>query len=291
MINTSMEENQTGLLITVACQTDKGKTREINEDAYVVCDLGDPTINVTKRLINHRIGKGGLLLAVADGMGGAMAGEVASQLAIEQLIRRLSSPSQEQELSKRLSEGLKSANLAVRRAAQDNLSRAGMGAAMTAALIHDGHVVLGQVGDSRGYLIRGDEVRQLTRDQSLVQVLIDIGQLTEDEAKGSPERHVILQAIGVHDELKPSLSAITLAIGDHLMLCSDYLMQKVTAAEVFGTVRVAESLGDACQHLVALANERGGEDNITVLIARFDSQTFQEPQGIMDLTEQPGPLA
>jgi protein phosphatase len=210
-------------------------------------------------------------------MGGELAGEVASQLAIEQIIRRLTAPSQKEEMSERLSDGLKSANRAVRRAGQNNLNRSGMGATMTAAMIQDKRVVIGQVGDSRGYLIRASEMRQVTKDQSLVQVLIDVGQLTEDEAKGSPQRHVILQALGVQDDVQPEISIFTLAPGDHLMLCSDYLMQKVTVAEVLGIICETRSLNEACGRLVALANERGGEDNITVLIARFDGLALPEP--------------
>lgn len=271
MANTLIEESSAGLVVTVACHTDKGRTRVLNEDACIICDLAKPMINMNEGLNNHPIGERGLLLAVADGMGGALAGEVASQLAIEQIIRRLTAPSQKPGLAERLADGLKSANRAVRRAGQDDLKHSGMGATMTAALLQGRSAVLGQVGDSRGYLIRGDEVRQMTKDQSLVQVLIDVGQLTQDEAKGSPQRHVVLQALGAQDDLEPEVSIINLEPGDHLMLCSDYLMLKVTKVELIKYIREAESLSDACERLVLLANLRGGEDNITVLVARFDS--------------------
>ncbi len=215
--------DENGMKVSVACLTDTGRVRSANEDAFIVAGLKESEFRTFNGdLDGYRVGPDGLLLAVADGMGGAQAGEVASRLAIEQL------------------------------------------------LLYGGRAYLGHVGDSRGYLIRGDRAEQVTTDQSLVQVLIDAGQLTEDQASHSPQRHIILQALGAQDEVEPETSEIVLLGGDHIVLCSDYLMQKVTRVELLEAVRETQSLNDACALLVTLANERGGEDNITVLIARFD---------------------
>jgi protein phosphatase len=139
---------------------------------------------------------------------------------------------------------------------------------MTAALIYEGQAYLGQVGDSRCYLIHGGQVQQMTKDQSLVQVLVDIGQMSKEQANQSPQRNVILQSLGVRDEIEPAVSVVPLAHDDYLVLTSDYLMQKVSDSEMCEIINRAPMLSEACAQLVALANERGGDDNITVIIAR-----------------------
>jgi protein phosphatase len=245
--------------------------REVNEDSFIIFELGEADISARRDgLTNHTVGGAGLLLAVADGMGGAQAGEVASRLAIEQLARRLSAPAQKEEPSERLGDGLKSANRAIRHAGQENPAYWGMGSTITAALIHQGQAIIGEVGDSRGYLIRDGEAKQLTKDQSVAQALVDAGKLTEEEAANSRQRHVVLQALGTQDELEPEISALELKLNDYLLLCSDYLANKISNAEMYDVVKSSASLEAACARLVELTNERGGEDNITVLIARFD---------------------
>ena len=271
-------ENATGMEVSVACVTDVGRVRSANEDAFIVAELNDKEVKaITGDLDGYDVGPGGLLLAVADGMGGAQAGEVASRLAIEQLMRRLGAPAQKESIADRLCDGLKSANRAINHASLKNPAFSGMGATMTAALINRGQAYLGQVGDSRCYLIHAGQVQQVTKDQSLVQFLVDIGQMTKEEAAQSPKRHVILQALGVRDEIEPEVSAVPLAHDDYLVLSSDYLMQKVNDAEMWGVINRASTLNSACAELVALANGRGGEDNITVIVARF-SETRSKKQ-------------
>ena len=254
-------------LITAAFHTDKGRVRSINEDASLILDLARGAI--VEALTAFSVDDGGVLLAVADGMGGANAGEVASQLAIEQTVRRLTAPSQQDNAQTRLSDAIKSANRAIRHAAEETSVKAGMGTTITAILVNGNRGDIGQVGDSRAYLIRGDTMKQLTKDQSLVQLLVDAGQLTEEEAMHSQRRNVILQALGPQDEVTPEMSEIAFHNGDMILLCTDYLMQKVTTLEVLEVTRDNSSLADACRKLVSLANERGGEDNITALMARF----------------------
>ena len=257
------------LLVTAAFHTDNGKVRSINEDASLILDLGRGA--VVDALTSFPLDQGGVLLAVADGMGGANAGEVASQIAIEQLGCGLTAPSQQDDPRSRLSYGIKSANRAIRHAAQETSSKAGMGTTITAILVNGKRGDIAQVGDSRAYLIRGDTMKQLTKDQSLVQLLVDAGQLTEEEAMHSPQRNVILQALGAQDDVTPDLSEIILDDGDTILLCTDYLMQKVTTREVLELVRDTSSLAEVCRALVSLANERGGQDNITALMASFST--------------------
>lgn len=271
-------ENATGMEVSVACVTDVGRVRTANEDAFIVAELNDKGVKaITGDLDGYEVGSGGLLLAVADGMGGAQAGEVASRIAIEQLMRRLGAPAQKESTADRLCDGLNSANRAIKHASLKNPAFSGMGATMTAALIYQGQAYLGQVGDSRCYLIHAGQVQQVTKDQSLVQFLVDIGQMTKEEAAQSPKRHVILQALGVRDEIEPELSAVPLAHDDYLVLSSDYLMQKVNDAEMWEVINRSSTLNAACAELVALANGRGGDDNITVIVARF-SETRTKKQ-------------
>lgn len=262
------------MVVSVACLTDTGRVRSANEDAFIVAELNDKEVKtITGNLDGYRVGPGGLLLAVSDGMGGAQAGEVASRLAIEQLMRRLGAPAQKELFADRLSDGLKSANHAIRHASRENPAFSGMGATMTAALIYQGQAYLGQVGDSRCYLIHAGQARQVTKDQSLVQVLVDMGQMTKEQAAQSPQRNVILQSLGVRDEIEPEESTVPLAHDDYLVVSSDYLMQKVSESEMCEIIKRAPMLSAACDQLVALANERGGEDNITVIIAHFGGPT------------------
>lgn len=254
-------------LITAACHTDKGKVRSINEDASLILDLGRGAI--VDALGSFPVDQGGVLLAVADGMGGANAGEVASQLAIEQMVRRLTAPSRSDNSQSRLSEAIKSANRAIWHEAQAASAKAGMGTTITAILVNGNRGDIGQVGDSRAYLIRGDTMKQLTKDQSLVQLLVDAGQLTEEEAIHSQRRNVILQALGAQDDVTPDMSELLLENGDTILLCTDYLMQKVTKPEVLESVQKNPSIDEVCRALVSLANERGGEDNITALMASY----------------------
>jgi protein phosphatase len=276
---TSTDENPISE-VSVACLTDTGRVRSANEDAFIVAEINDKEVKtINGHLDGYRVGPGGLLLAVSDGMGGAQAGEVASRLAIEQLVRRLGASAQKESITDRLSDGLKSAHRAIKQASRENPSYSGMGATMTAALIYQGQAYLGQVGDSRCYLIHAGQVQQVTKDQSLVQVLVDIGQMTKEQAAQSPQRNVILQSLGVRDEIEPAVSVVPLAPNDYLVLSSDYLMQKVSDSEMCEIITRAPMLSAACAQLVALANERGGDDNITVIIVQLSETRTRKTDG------------
>jgi serine/threonine protein phosphatase PrpC len=270
-------------LISAAWLTDVGRVRNNNEDALIVADLSGRTfVSDSGEASLRRIDERGWLLAVSDGVGGAQAGEVASRIATERLVQIVASATENTPVPASLRDGLSSANRQIRRVSQERPECQGMGATMTAAIIHgDGHegrAVIGQVGDSRGYLIRAGRIQQITKDQSVVQALIDAGMMTPEEAAHSSRRNVILKALGAKDEIEPDLSQVALARGDHLLLCSDGLSDKVDDVEMRDIALNAKTLDAACARLAALANERGGEDNITVILARFDGAGLPAPE-------------
>jgi protein phosphatase len=275
---TSDVEVASEVFASVACLTDVGRVRKNNQDAFIVTDLTEgEAIQTSGELLKRPVGIHGLLLVVADGMGGAQAGDVASAMATEQLSQKLIAANERALVSSWLRQGIKGCNREVRKASLANVEYQGMGATMTAAVIHDGKAVIAQVGDSRGYLIREGHIEQITKDQSLVQAMLDAGQITKEAAESFPYRNVILHALGAEDEVEPDISIVKLEQGDVLLLCSDGLSNKVGNVEMHDTIIESESLGAACERLVALANERGGEDNITLVVARFEGEGLRAP--------------
>lgn len=258
---------------SIACLTDSGNVRKGNQDAFIVMDLTQAErMGSSGEFITRPIGEHGLLLAVADGIGDAQAGGIASRIATEQLARELVATPEKWPVSAWLRKGIRAANHAIRNASQANPEYQGMGATITAAIISDGQAVVAQVGNSRAYLIREGQINQVTKDQSLVQMMLAAGQITEVKAVHLRFRNKILHSLGAADDVEPDISSVPLAHGDHLLLCSDGLSNKVGNVEMYELVLASESLSDACQWLVTLANGRGGEDNITLIVACFDGK-------------------
>lgn len=270
MTNPMTEDLRTEASVSAAWLSDTGRVRLGNEDALVVADLTlAEIVSAPGKISVRQNGSHDWLLAVADGVGGAQAGEVASRIATENLAHTLFATG-DMPVVDRLREGLSSVNHEVRSIGRTQMECAGMAATLTAVIIKDGNAIIGQVGDSRAYLIRAGWIRQLTKDQSMIQVLIDAGVLKPEEAAQSSQRNIILKALGSADELAPELSRVRLASGDCLLLCSDGLSNKVADAEMLEIVLKADTLPRACTQLVDLANERGGDDNITVILVRVD---------------------
>jgi protein phosphatase len=161
------------------------------------------------------------------------------------------------------------ANRSVFEAANRNSEYAGMGTTLTAVLEVGGRIAVGQVGDSRAYLLREDGIRQLTRDQSLVAHKVSIGELTEEEARMHPERNILLQALGVRPTVEVALRSLAVYPGDVLLLCSDGLHGQMRANEIFDLITESASPEVACMDLIDLANARGGPDNITAVLIQF----------------------
>src|SRR5881396_3666672 len=262
--------------VQVLGRTDLGKTREHNEDCYLVADLTRGERSADRVPRQHELGERGSLLVVADGMGGAAAGEIASVMATDTIfdqMRKMWGSEKEataQRFAYRLKEAVEVANTHIHTYAKAHPEVRGMGTTTTAAGVLADHLFLTQVGDSRAYLIRQGVATQLTKDQSLMQRLVEAGELTEEEAAHSERRNIILQALGPDAKVKVDLTHQEVRRGDILVLCSDGLSGQVKKEEIAQIVSAAPDVRTACERLIALANERGGPDNITVVVARFD---------------------
>jgi serine/threonine protein phosphatase PrpC len=251
--------------VSVAAVTHVGRVREKNEDAFVVADLTGGALLKERSHARFDAGGRGVLLAVSDGMGGAQAGEVASAIVVETITKEISEAPMDTPRDATLAEAIQHAHEAVR--SQGRRDQARMGATLTAVFVRAGRAYIAEVGDSRAYLIRNSEIAQVTHDQSMVQLLVDSGVMTPDDASNSPMRNIILQALGHQKELKVALAKLELRDRDCLVLCSDGLTNHVSDDEIKQIVLDLKRPELAAAKLVDLANERGGKDNITVIVA------------------------
>jgi protein phosphatase len=281
-----------GVRVSVFGKTDLGRTREHNEDCFLVADLSTGNASLQPDVRQHDIGPRGSLFMVADGMGGAAAGEVASAMAVELIFRHLSSAwaadpdASASRFAYRMREAVELANRQIFDYAREHPEVRGMGTTVTAAGVFGDRLYLTQIGDSRAYLVRSGEAIQLTKDQSLMQRLVDAGELTEEEAEQSERRNIILQALGPDPRVKVDLTHQRLRRGDTLIICSDGLSGLVRREEFGSMVTKHPDLLDLCGSLIDLANERGGPDNITVVAARFEGEALEEPNAAEDVGYQ-----
>jgi serine/threonine protein phosphatase PrpC len=258
--------------------------RRGNEDCFMVADLTTGNVGLTPEVSNHRCGALGSLMVVSDGMGGAVAGEIASDLSVNGVREEMVRASGVADVSDRLRQAVETTNRLVWQHAQENPHLAGMGATLTAALCHGGKAYVAQVGDSRAYLVRNARIKQLTKDQSLVQLLVDAKAIRPEQANQVPN-NVILQALGTRPEVVVAMTQVDLCAGDVLLLCSDGLSNKVSSDEMRdAVVRCGTDLVASCRQLIELANARGGEDNITALIAHFDGTSLQSAAEARSIT-------
>jgi serine/threonine protein phosphatase PrpC len=270
-----MSPSRGPVVVTARARTDLGRTRDHNEDAFLVADLTARTVDLTNGG-PHTVGERGILFLVADGMGGAAAGELASSMAADLIFRHLlESWSSETDISperftKHLRTAVERANDRIHIYSREHPDVRGMGTTATVAGVLDGCLYLAQVGDSRAYLVRDGVATQLTKDQSLMQRLVDAGELTEEEAEHSERRNIILQALGPDAKIRVDLTFQPLHRDDTLVICSDGLSGQVKREEIPEILKAGPDLDSVCSSLITLANERGGPDNITVVVARFD---------------------
>lgn len=245
--------------IAFGAKTDVGLRRSHNEDSLCV----DPELG---------------LFLVCDGMGGRNAGEVASQLAVEMIQTHMREARYNRGLpligehdpkfsprTNRLASAIRLANEVVFGASRSNPDQAGMGTTVVATVITDQVLSVAHVGDSRLYLLRGDEVQSLTTDHSLVAEQVRRGLLTEEEAQESPQRNIVTRALGVEQSVEVELDEMQLLPGDTLLLCSDGLTRSVKPAEILKVLQNEPEPQAACERLVETANAAGGEDNTTVI--------------------------
>jgi protein phosphatase len=274
-----------------------GRVRRGNEDNYLLLNLalskawtssqeaGEFIIESQKFTIDDN----GIVLAVSDGMGGALAGEVASKMAVESVCEKLISedidatltPEEyDQNLISKLYNATIYANYLIHQQGRSDPQYQGMGATFTGLGVTPTAVDIIQVGDSRAYLVRNGKIYQVTKDQSLVQQLIDAQQISAEEAETHTLKNVILQALGAQNEIYPVSARVEPHQNDVFLLCSDGLSNKVSAANMQRIILDnLEQLEQACAELVKEANERGGEDNITVILAKFSGEGLPEPTG------------
>lgn len=238
----STPRTRKGALTSFGSRTDIGCLRDHNEDSLVVTPP---------------------LFAVADGMGGHAAGEVASEIAV----RVLSEQAPAHPDGAALGRAIEEANRAIIQAAHEGRGRQGMGTTMTAAMLEGERLVIAQVGDSRAYLLHQGKLQQLTRDHSLMADMIEAGQLTPEEARTHPQRSVITRALGSDAHLHPDIYEINVETGDRLLICSDGLSGMVFDDEIENTLRRVQDPQRCASQLVNEAIAAGGHDNVTVIVA------------------------
>jgi len=239
---------------TCAGRTDVGIIRSGNEDNYLM--LPDRGIFI-----------------VADGMGGHAAGEVASEMAVQTISRGLEGiiGLGDAEAAHKMRTAIHSANAAIFQRTVDEPEKRGMGTTATAMVINQGRYLLGQVGDSRAYLMRDTRLIQVTKDHSYVQEQVDAGYLTPEQARTHPYSNVITRCVGANSDVVPDLYVGTLRAGDVFLLASDGLTGMLEDDLLFSILRANDQPARMVDALVAEANRRGGLDNITVIVIRIDS--------------------
>ena len=258
---------ETREFIEASLQTDQGLIRDHNEDFVTFWEPKDVEDEA----------QNGWLYIVADGVGGADAGEVASQFASESVIAHFTNDHLDLDWGERLWRAMQAANTDLRQLVADRKDDSRMATTMVAAVFQGSRVVIGNVGDSRGYLWRNGRIRQITKDQSLVAKLVEEGAITEAEAFNHPRKNVILYSLGSEKEPKIDIYEEIAQPGDIFLLCSDGLTRHVFDEEIQEILLHQEPLR-ASRILVDLANDRGGEDNISVAVLRYNSPNGVEPQ-------------
>lgn len=237
----------------VAAMTHKGVVRENNEDFYGYDEIGNK------------------FFVVADGMGGHNAGEVASKIAVEEVVKFLSTNDIEfSNVKGELSRAVNLANRKIFHLAQENDAYEGMGTTLTAAYIQDECIYFAHVGDSRAYVLKDSGLNQVTSDHTLVSALIKSGTITEEQAINHPKKNIITKALGTDADVACDVESISLDGVRAILLCSDGLTNLVSDSEIEGLLNKNENVTQQCEELVRLSNARGGYDNITVLIVKTD---------------------
>jgi PPM family protein phosphatase len=260
----TVEDPQSPLTQDIGWGVDKGVVRESNEDSVATVTLNQANADAL-----HSVG----VYAVADGMGGHAAGDIASKLAVRTAIRQLISDVTEidddmpDSYRQWLENAVTVANRVVHHTAQEDGTH--MGSTLVMAVVVGQAVHIVNVGDSRAYLISAQGIRQVTHDQSFVQALVDNGTITPEQAASHPGRNVLTQAIGSHEEVVADLYNETLEADESLLLCSDGLWDMLGDEEIARIVRAADSPRAACQALVDACNAAGGHDNIAAVLVRL----------------------
>lgn len=263
--------------------SDVGRVRKNNEDNFVVCNLTTGEVSLSPSLRDHQLGPRGTLFLVADGMGGEASGEVASQICATTVPKRLYENLKamgnvsETNFVLLLREAIEFANQMIFQRAQTDRSYRGMGTTATAAALVGPYLFVGQVGDSRAHLFRNGNLVQLTRDQTYLNYLAEIGaELPEDPEKDS-RKSILTQAVGSSETVDVKVTYTKLRQGDAILLSSDGLHNMVKAPELREVLSTSDPPLAKCKKLIERANEHGGTDNITLILAEFTGQGLPPP--------------
>jgi len=244
--------------------TDVGKVRTIDEDSILAADLSFGINSESEKF---------LLLAVADGMGGHAKGEEASKIALNTLTKTIIPELfGNTSFTDLLENGIKNANQEILEYTVKNPESSGMGTTTVCALVKGNNIHLANVGDSRAYVISDDGIRRVTKDHSYVQSLIDEGQITEEEARDHPQKNVITKAVGIMESVEPDTMKLTLDDDESLLLCCDGVIAHLTDEDIHKIICNENNPQNACQQIVDLANQRGGSDNISLIILSSNNE-------------------
>jgi len=272
-----------GIDVDIDGLTDRGRVRRDNQDQFLIAALHKAIeIHGTSIPESYRqrfnSGARALLLLVADGVGGRTGGDEAASITLDAITDYVTNSMRcfykldeqiPQELLSELAATVARSHNSVLQRAEERPEHTGMATTLTMAHVLWPRVYVVQIGDSRCYHMRGAAIEQVTKDQTLVQELVDLGALSPEDARGSPLSNILSQAIGGGDELRPAISKIAMEQGDALVLCTDGLTGHVSDAQILAHVQAAGSSRDACRRLVQAALEGGGRDNVTVIVGRF----------------------
>ena len=276
------------LHIDVGAATHRGHVRKKNEDSYLLIRFGRSlerlSTNLDEQLLEQNYDLTGHGMLVADGMGGMPAGEVASRLALSKLVELIVETSDwtlalkrnkdVQTVLDRMTQRFFQIDQILKDEARGDYTLDGMATTLTVAGILGNDLVIGHIGDSRAYLLRGNTFRQLTTDHTMAQALIDAGVATSDDPAPRSMRHVLTAAIGsLDDRIPPQVQRFRLLTNDQLLLCTDGLTEMVDDEMIARVLREANSAKDACQNLIDLALSAGGTDNITIVLGRLSDAT------------------
>ena len=248
--------------------TDVGQVRTVDEDSILAADLSFGVNSESSKF---------LLLAVADGMGGHAKGEEASKIALNAIARAvIPDLLNNTSFTKILEKGIQNANQDILDHTAENPEASGMGTTSVCAVVKDNQIHLANVGDSRAYRVSDDEICRVTKDHSYVQALIDEGEITEEQAREHPRKNEITRAVGIMPSIEVDTMKLTLDSDESLLLCCDGVIAHLSDDDIHKIIRDSPDPQTACQEIVDMANERGGSDNISLIILSSEGSDTKE---------------
>ena len=248
--------------------TDVGQVRTVDEDSILAADLSFGVNSESSKF---------LLLAVADGMGGHAKGEEASKIALNAIARAvIPDLLNNTSFTKILEKGIQNANQDILDYTAKNPEASGMGTTSVCAVVKDNQIHLANVGDSRAYRVSDDEICRVTKDHSYVQALIDEGEITEEQAREHPRKNEITRAVGIMPSIEVDTMKLTLDSDESLLLCCDGVIAHLSDDDIHKIIRDSPDPQTACQEIVDMANERGGSDNISLIILSSEGSDTKE---------------